>query len=61
MGRQLVSVGGRADTTDFRHELLGRLGLQASASDPGIEAAHNGLAAAKLHPKNADVHHTWAS
>ena len=59
MGRRLVSVGGRADTTDFRHELLGRLGLRASASD--IEAAHNGLAAAKLHPKNAEVHHTWAS
>lgn len=43
MSRQTVSVGGRADTTEFRHELLGRLGLRASASDQDVEAAHNGL------------------
>ena len=43
MSRQPVSVGGRADTTEFRHELLGRLGLRANASDQDVEAAHNGL------------------
>ena len=43
MSRQPVSVGGRADTTEFRHELLGRLGLRADASDQDVEAAHNGL------------------
>jgi cytochrome c-type biogenesis protein CcmH/NrfG len=37
------SVGGRAGAAEFRHELLGRLGLRASASDQDIEAAHNGL------------------
>ncbi len=43
MSRQPVSVGGRADTTEFRQELLGRLGLRANASDQDVEAAHNGL------------------
>ena len=43
MSRQPVSVGGRADTTEFRHELLGRLGLRDSASDQDVESAHNGL------------------
>ena len=43
MSRQPVSVGGRADTTEFRHELLGRLGLRDSASDQDVETAHNGL------------------
>ena len=43
MSRQPVSVGGRADTTEFRHELLGRLGLRANASDQDVESAHNGL------------------
>jgi len=43
MSRQPVSVGGRADTTDYRHELLGRLGLRANASDQDVESAHNGL------------------
>jgi len=43
MSRQPVSVGGRADTTEFRHELLGRLGLRANASDQDVEEAHNGL------------------
>ena len=43
MSRQPVSVGGRADATDFRHELLGRLGLRDNASDQDVESAHNGL------------------
>jgi tetratricopeptide (TPR) repeat protein len=43
MSRQPVSVGGRADTAEFRHELLTRLGLRADASDQDVEAAHNGL------------------
>ena len=43
MSRQPVTVGGRADTTEFRHELLGRLGLRANASDQDVEAAHTGL------------------
>ena len=43
MSRHPVSVGGRADTTEFRHELLGRLGLRDSASDQDVESAHNGL------------------
>ena len=43
MSRQPVSVGGRADATEFRQELLGRLGLRDNASDQDVEAAHNGL------------------
>ena len=43
MSRQPVSVGGRADATEFRQELLGRLGLRDNASDQEVEAAHNGL------------------
>jgi hypothetical protein len=43
MSRQPVSVGGREDATEFRQELLGRLGLKESASDQEVEAAHNGL------------------
>ncbi len=43
MSRQPVSVGGRADATEFRQELLGRLGLRADASDKDVELAHNGL------------------
>lgn len=43
MSRQPVSVGGRADATEFRQELLGRLGLRADASDKDVEIAHNGL------------------
>ena len=38
-----VSVTGRADATEIRQGLLGRLGLRASASDQDIEAAHSGL------------------
>jgi len=36
-------VEGRADAAELRNELLGRLGLRASASDQDVEAAHNGL------------------
>ena len=43
MSRQPVFVGGRADATDYRHELLGRLGLRADASDQEVEAAHDEL------------------
>jgi tetratricopeptide (TPR) repeat protein len=43
MSRQPVSVGGRADATEFRHELLGRLGLRADATEQDVEVAHNGL------------------
>ena len=43
MSRQPVSVGGRADATEVRHELLGRLGLRDNASDQDVESAHNGL------------------
>ena len=43
MSRQPVFVGGRADATDYRHELLGRLGLRANASDKEVEAAHDEL------------------
>ena len=43
MSRQPVSVGGRQDTAEFKQDLLGRLGLQADASDQEVEAAHNGL------------------
>jgi tetratricopeptide (TPR) repeat protein len=43
MSRHPVSVGGRADAAEFKQELLGRLGLQADASDHDVESAHNGL------------------
>ena len=43
MSRQPVSVGNRADVAEFRHELLGRLGLRAEASDQDVEKAHTGL------------------
>ena len=43
MSRQPVSVGSRADAAEFRHELLGRLGLRADASDGDVEKAHTGL------------------
>jgi tetratricopeptide (TPR) repeat protein len=43
MGRQPVSVAGREEVAEFRNELLGRLGLQATASDQDIEAAHTEL------------------
>lgn len=43
MSRQSVSAGGRADAAEYKHELLGRLGLRADASDQEVEAARNGL------------------
>jgi hypothetical protein len=43
MSRQPVFVGGRSDATDYRHELLGRLGLHADATDQEVEAAHDEL------------------
>jgi len=43
MSRQTVIVGSRADATEFRKELLGRLGLRDNASDHDVEAAHDGL------------------
>ena len=44
MSRQPVFVEGRAEATELRHELLGRLGLRANASDQELEAAHYELA-----------------
>jgi cytochrome c-type biogenesis protein CcmH/NrfG len=43
MGRQPVAVGSRVDTAEFRHELLGRLGLGTNASDQDVEIAHSAL------------------
>ena len=43
MGRQLVSVGDRADAAEYKVELLGRLGLRADAAGPAVEAAHYDL------------------
>jgi tetratricopeptide (TPR) repeat protein len=39
-----VSVGDRADAAQFKHELLGRLGLRDDANKQDVEAAHNVLA-----------------
>lgn len=38
-----VSLGSRADATEVRRELLGRLGLRADATDQDVEEAHDGL------------------
>jgi tetratricopeptide (TPR) repeat protein len=38
-----VSAGGRADATEVRQKLLGRLGLRADATDQDVEAAHDEL------------------
>jgi tetratricopeptide (TPR) repeat protein len=43
MSRQPVLAGGRTEATQLRHELLGRLGLRANASDQEVEAAHDEL------------------
>jgi tetratricopeptide (TPR) repeat protein len=43
MSRQPVSVGGRGDVAEVRHELLGRLGLRENASDQDVETVHNGV------------------
>jgi tetratricopeptide (TPR) repeat protein len=38
-----VSVGGRAQATEVKQQLLGRLGLQADATDQDVETAHDGV------------------
>ena len=43
MSRHPVSVAERAEAAQFKHELLGRLGLRADANKQDIEAAHNVL------------------
>ena len=43
MSRHPLSVEGRADTAEYKQELLSRLGLRADASDQEVEAAHNAL------------------
>jgi len=43
MSRNPVTVGGRPEATEIRQQLLGRLGLQDSASDADVEQTHNGL------------------
>jgi tetratricopeptide (TPR) repeat protein len=43
MSRQPVTVGGRSDAAEIRNELLGKLGLRASASDQDVESAHDEL------------------
>ena len=43
MSRQPVFAEGRTEATELRHELLGRLGLRANASDQDVEAAHDEL------------------
>jgi tetratricopeptide (TPR) repeat protein len=43
MSRQPESAGSRADATDVRQALLGRLGLRADATDQDVEAAHDVL------------------
>ncbi|HEY5247202.1 MAG TPA: hypothetical protein VIJ15_01945 [Dermatophilaceae bacterium] len=43
MSRHPLSVGGRADTAEYKQELFSRLGLRADASDQEVEAAHNAL------------------
>ncbi|HYO19204.1 MAG TPA: hypothetical protein VES02_11135 [Dermatophilaceae bacterium] len=43
MSRHPVFAGAGADTAEFRHELLGRLGLGADASDQEVEAVRNAL------------------
>ena len=59
MGRQPVSVAGREEVAEFRNELLGRLGLQANASEQDIEAAHTELVEfLELSPKELK---SWAA
>jgi len=43
MSRNPVTVGDRPEATEIRQQLLGRLGLQDSASDADVEQTHNGL------------------
>ena len=59
MSRQSVSAGSRADAAEFRNELLGRLGLTASASDADVELAYSGLVEfLELAPREVK---SWAS
>lgn len=59
MSRHPVSVGDRAAAAEFRHQLLGRLGLPADASDRDIDAAHNVLAEfLELAPRKVN---SWAA
>jgi len=59
MRRHPVSVGDRADAAQFRHELLGHLGLRDDASEQDVEAAHYVLVEfLELAPHKAN---SWAS
>ena len=59
MSPQPVSVKGRTDAAELRNELLGRLGLRASASDQDVESAHNGLVEfLELAPRDIEA---WAA
>ena len=54
-----VSAGDREDAAQFKHDLLGRLGLQADASRQDVEAAHNVLVEfLELAPHKAN---SWAA
>lgn len=54
-----VSAGDRADAAQFKHELLGHLGLRDDASEQDIEAAHYVLVEfLELVPNTAN---SWAS
>jgi len=54
-----VSAGDREDAAQFKHDLLGRLGLQADASRHDVEAAHNVLVEfLELAPHKAN---SWAA
>ncbi|NMM22087.1 MAG: hypothetical protein HHJ11_01065, partial [Phycicoccus sp.] len=59
MSGHQVSVGDRADSAQFRQELLGRLGLRADASRADVETAHNVLVEfLELAPRRAN---SWAA
>jgi len=54
-----VSAGDREDAAQFKHDLLGRLGLQSDASRQDVEAAHNVLVEfLELAPHKAN---SWAA
>ena len=54
-----VSAGDREDAAQFKHDLLGRLGLQTDASRQDVEAAHNVLVEfLELAPHKAN---SWAA
>ena len=59
MSPRPVSVGDRAAAAQFKHELLGRLGLRADANRHDVEAAHNVLVEfLELAPHKAN---SWAA